>query len=362
MFIKDNMTQIFKHFALVTVLMSMFVGGLSVSPVFAADPTDFDPTSLDRINDVARSPVDAAALIKAQAVTPTTPVNGATTPIEVEPRPSDAICSRPSGGTFANGCPCDINGAGTVVLGKCISNAAIEASKNPGNPNPSTPSTSSPSTGASGCVGDNLKDCYNVFRAKCIFPTGIPDGATSSTTACKLEDSVVGILQLYLQNIIPYLAVAVIAFAGYVFYSSSTSGDSKRAVGAIRAAVSGLVFLLFTSVVSDIYRSLNTAPTGGQSGKGIDMILGIDGTLMLGIINTVKLVFNLLQYVAGAIAVVSILYAGYLYILGNFQGAKGSDGTAAKNALRNAVIGLIVTLLATTIVGFIQNFTQQFIK
>ena len=63
------MTQIFKLFALLVVLMSVFVGGLSVSPVFAEDPTDFDPTSIGALNG-ALSGVGPTELIQAQAAAP----------------------------------------------------------------------------------------------------------------------------------------------------------------------------------------------------------------------------------------------------------------------------------------------------
>jgi multisubunit Na+/H+ antiporter MnhB subunit len=60
--------------------------------------------------------------------------------------------------------------------------------------------------------------------------------------------------------------------------------------------------------------------------------------------------FNLMYFLAGAIAVIMIIFAGIMYTT-----SSGDTGrvTKAKNLLMYAIIGLIVILVAFTITNFV---------
>lgn len=64
----------------------------------------------------------------------------------------------------------------------------------------------------------------------------------------------------------------------------------------------------------------------------------------------VRSIINVLMMLLGAIAVIVIIYGGFLYVT-----SRGDAGkvTAAKNTILYAVIGIIVALLAYAIVRFV---------
>jgi hypothetical protein len=331
------MTKLLRKISIFGIFLAFLTSGVAGLSVFALE-TDIDEDALKLLNQNATTGLHSGLLETQAVVTP--PVTPPTT--SIPPVPSDCTTR-----FDVDGCPCQ---GGYYLNAKCI------ASTTTNTPSGSTPSPSS----TTGCTGGDLKSCWNVFRAKCIFPYQPPSGGAGDL--CADDESVVGILKAYLSNIIPYLAVLVIVAAGYVYYASSSSGDSKRATGAIRAAASGLVLLLFTQVVGEILGALGKqTSTDPNANKGLNVLLSSNGQLAGLLVTLITKVFGMLQFAAGAFAVVSILYAGYLYILSNFMG-KGSDGAAARTALKNGVIGIIVTLLAVTIIGVTQNFAQQFIK
>jgi hypothetical protein len=61
---------------------------------------------------------------------------------------------------------------------------------------------------------------------------------------------------------------------------------------------------------------------------------------------------NMLLYLAGIVAVVSIIYAGITYIMS--QG-NSEQGAHAKNRLINSIIGLVIVVVAASLVAFIGN-------
>ncbi len=68
--------------------------------------------------------------------------------------------------------------------------------------------------------------------------------------------------------------------------------------------------------------------------------------------NLVGVVVNVLMYIAGALAVIMIVYAGFLYTTSAGDSAKVQK---AKNALIYAVVGIAVAILAGVIVNFVVN-------
>ena len=66
--------------------------------------------------------------------------------------------------------------------------------------------------------------------------------------------------------------------------------------------------------------------------------------------NIVGVAVNTLMYIAGALAVVMIIYSGFMYMTSAGDSAKV---TKAKNALIYAVVGVIIAILAGVIVRFV---------
>ena len=65
----------------------------------------------------------------------------------------------------------------------------------------------------------------------------------------------------------------------------------------------------------------------------------------------VKKGLNILTWVAGILAVIMIIYAGYLLV--RWGGSDASKVTIAKNIILYSVVGLIVVVVANAIVSFV---------
>ncbi len=78
---------------------------------------------------------------------------------------------------------------------------------------------------------------------------------------------------------------------------------------------------------------------------------GSDGPVAL-ILN----ISRILTFISGAIAVLFIVYAGFLMVTSSGDKGRYEDGL---KTLKNAIIGLIVAILAYTIVTLVGNVTQS---
>ena len=90
--------------------------------------------------------------------------------------------------------------------------------------------------------------------------------------------------------------------------------------------------------VVDIKKSV----TGGFEAAG--------GSKKASLTDSIKLVVNVLLFIAGTIAVIMIILGGIRYVLSN---GDSSQITGAKNTVLYSVIGLVVALLAYAIVNFV---------
>jgi hypothetical protein len=63
----------------------------------------------------------------------------------------------------------------------------------------------------------------------------------------------------------------------------------------------------------------------------------------------IKTVVNTILYILGALAVIMVIYSGFMYIT---SGGDANNVTKAKNTLMYSVIGLVVAVLAWSIVNF----------
>ena len=73
------------------------------------------------------------------------------------------------------------------------------------------------------------------------------------------------------------------------------------------------------------------------------------------IIHLILHLIQLLITVAGAIAVIMIMIAGFQYIFATMY----EDNSSAKNTIRGTLIGFVVTLLAWVIVDFVIAFLTK---
>jgi hypothetical protein len=108
--------------------------------------------------------------------------------------------------------------------------------------------------------------------------------------------------------------------------------DVSRALITTAAVVMGQAGLAFAQ--GDI-----RAPKFGQSNLEFSAIIVAVG--------------NWILTIAGALAVVYLIYGGIMYIIG---GEKGAD--KAKVVITNAIIGLVIIAIASTIVALVKKVLQ----
>ena len=85
--------------------------------------------------------------------------------------------------------------------------------------------------------------------------------------------------------------------------------------------------------------------SGVEAAKGADVPTNLMGDT--GIITTVT---NILLFVAGALAVIMLIWGGLRYTV---SGGNAASVTAAKNTILYAIIGLIVAFLAFAVINFV---------
>jgi len=69
-----------------------------------------------------------------------------------------------------------------------------------------------------------------------------------------------------------------------------------------------------------------------------------------------KMILSISRWAAGVIGgivIVVIMYGGFQYVTGVFEGKE--DNEDAKNTIKNGIIGLFIVLLSYTVISFIQT-------
>ncbi len=95
----------------------------------------------------------------------------------------------------------------------------------------------------------------------------------------------------------------------------------------------------------------NCPVTGSATGSQFLGTNGSQNNIATFILNIAKF----LTYIAGAVAVLFLVYGGFLIIVDNGDEARSKKG---KKILFNALYGLIITIIAYTIVNFISGLTS----
>ncbi len=142
-------------------------------------------------------------------------------------------------------------------------------------------------------------------------------------------------------RVIGIVAVAFMIYGGFQYLTSS--GSPERAAGAMKTIVNASVGLIIALGVTALQGLIWKVVAGSTNDYGV-----YDGTAA----NVLKEAFNLVYYIAGAIAVIMIIVGGLNYVT-----SSGDPGrmTKAKNTLLYAVIGLVVIIAAWAITNFIAN-------
>ena len=195
----------------------------------------------------------------------------------------------------------------------------------------------------------NIKCQSQLFGARCFFPTAVKQDGVQD---CKYKDSIVGALIDFLIFLGPFVAVLVVLYGGYLYYFAAFGGSADAGRKAITAGVSGLVVLVLISGFKLFILSFSPSRINNNSITIDNLAEKISITILIPI-------FQILQVGAAAFALVSIIFAGYWYIIGMSQGQQEAI-KRGRNGVRNAVIGLVLILLSVTIVALLSNFVNSF--
>lgn len=117
----------------------------------------------------------------------------------------------------------------------------------------------------------------------------------------------------------------------------------------------GLILVPATAFAAD---PPPTCDTGSGAKKEVLGGLGQTGTNCdaSGVSNAVATAVEVLSIIAGAVAIIMIIYSGLKYIT---SGGDTSKVASAKNALIYAVVGIAVAVLAQTIVRVVVNESEK---
>ena len=117
-----------------------------------------------------------------------------------------------------------------------------------------------------------------------------------------------------------------------------------------------LALFAFISAVPAHAASL-LAPTCGSAGQPACAVIGntqIDGSAS-GLSNIILTVARFAVFILGAVAVLFLVYGGFLYVTDDGSGAKAKQGGTI---FRNAVIGLILAIGSFAVVSVIGNLVS----
>ncbi len=124
----------------------------------------------------------------------------------------------------------------------------------------------------------------------------------------------------------------------------------------LAGSILALALFAFVSAVPASAQSLLAPTCGGSTGNACPLIgdTQIDGSKegLSGIILTIA---RFAVYILGAIAVLFLVYGGFLYVTDDGSGSKAKQGGTI---FRNAVVGLILAIAAFAIVNVIGSLVS----
>lgn len=121
--------------------------------------------------------------------------------------------------------------------------------------------------------------------------------------------------------------------------------------------------MLLSAVTGSIDTYAGGQNTGSLPGGSLDRIDETDDaaadedTAQEQVFNLILDVVQFLVYIVGAIAVLFLVYGGFLFIVD--PGGNGDGATKGKTIIFNALIGLVVAIVATGIVQFVGSLAAN---
>lgn len=116
-----------------------------------------------------------------------------------------------------------------------------------------------------------------------------------------------------------------------------------------------LAIFLTAGFVQPVYAACGSSTAAQQVSQGIDETSNASCDSS-GVQNAISEAVNILSLVAGAAAIIAIIFSGFKYITSGGDTGKVAN---AKNTLIYAVIGIAVAILAQVIVNVTINASQQ---
>lgn len=178
---------------------------------------------------------------------------------------------------------------------------------------------------------------FSVIDIKCLFEGETKDYAAtvnsgSGGAKCTSQESLIGRIIDFLVTLAIPLAIIVIIWGGYQYFLGGFDGKTNGQK-AIQSAVIGVTIVLLAQFfVKTVF-------------SGTDPIITAQGQFNAnGVISFLGIIRNFLVTIAGAIAVLVIIWGGYKYF---FSGLDWDKEDGAKS-IRNGVIGLAIVFLASS--------------
>jgi hypothetical protein len=182
-----------------------------------------------------------------------------------------------------------------------------------------------------------------VLSAKFIEPllalTVTPEGIETDPLVAFLTNTTDALIPLA-----SALAVLVIMWGGYQYFFSAFGDSKQNGLNTIKNGVIGLIAVLVASFIKDVIKAAISKESGIADLNAVPAALGKQ------LESLVLSTSSALSLLAAGVAVLVIIWGGYKYFQGGFDGkAQGLQ------AIQQGVIGLIVILLANFITGTVEN-------
>lgn len=160
----------------------------------------------------------------------------------------------------------------------------------------------------------------NILGIKCVFPN------QPGCTGGNIYDNTVG----FMLGLAPVLAVLVIIWGGYRYFFGALTGQQGDGKKAIFAGVTGLVLVYASNIIVNLTRQTVRS----------------DGTFnLVPLTEQIGTVSNFLSLVAGVIALLTIVWGGYKYMISALPG----DQKNGRDTIQAGITGLVIVLIAQPI-------------
>lgn len=147
-------------------------------------------------------------------------------------------------------------------------------------------------------------------------------------------NSALGSITDFLINASYGIAVLVVVWGGYKFFIGAVSGDQEAGKKTIQAGVIGFALILMADQITNVVQG--TFMSNGFSASAVTAFI--------------RNILNVFVPLAGAFAVLALVWGGYLMMSGGFTDQYSEKYNKGKEAIKMSIIGFIVVLLAATIV------------